>query len=156
MENKNMGRPRKPTHLKLVSGTLQKCRVNDAEPAGDGAWPEAPSWLSQKAAAIFLETCGKMAALGTLSTQWSDAIADYASCMDEVLTMTVAIEDLGSTYQTTTASGDTLFRRRPEVAMRSDAMKRAMSLRAELGLGPASKSKVAAEKKPERNPFMDL
>jgi transposase-like protein len=48
------------------------------------------------------------------------------------------------------------FRRRPEFAMRSDAMKRAMSLRAELGLGPASKSKVAAEKKPERNPFMDL
>jgi P27 family predicted phage terminase small subunit len=97
-----------------------------------------------------------MAALGTLSSQWSDAIADYSSCVDEAQTMTAILEDLGSTYQTTTANGDTMFRKRPEVAIRSDAMKRAMSLRAELGLGPASKSKISSEKTPERNPFADL
>jgi phage terminase small subunit len=46
-----------------------------------------------------------------------------------------------------------MFRPRPEVAMRSDAMKRAQALRAELGLGPASKGKVGGGKKDAANPF---
>jgi phage terminase small subunit len=52
--------------------------------------------------------------------------------------------------------GDTMYRARPEVAMRSNAMKRAQSLRAELGIGPASKSKVSAQTQDEENPFKAL
>jgi hypothetical protein len=48
-----------------------------------------------------------------------------------------------------------MFRRRHEVAMRSDAMKRAQSLRAELGLGPVSISK-SAKPPAEENPFTAL
>jgi P27 family predicted phage terminase small subunit len=157
MESKNMaGRPKKPTHLKLIAGTLRKHRENPAEPVATGGWPETPAWLSKGAAAIFEETCAKMAKLGTLSSEFSDAIAAYASAEDEVITTTAIIEDLGATYQTTTASGDIMFRRRPEVAMRSDAMKRAQSLRAELGLGPVSISKVSAKPPAEENPFTAL
>lgn len=151
-----MGRPRKPTHLKVIAGTMRKHRENPAEPVATGDWPETPAWLSKGAAAIFEQTCAVMAKLGTLSSEFSDAIADYASAVDEVITSTAIIEDLGATYQTTTASGDVMFRRRPEVAMRSDAMKRAQSLRAELGLGPVSISKVSAKKQPEQNPFLLL
>lgn len=89
-------------------------------------------------------------------SEFSDAIAAYASAEDEVITMTAIIEDLGATYQTTTANGDVMYRRRPEVAMRSDAMKRAQSLRAELGLGPVSISKVSAKPPAEENPFLTL
>jgi P27 family predicted phage terminase small subunit len=156
MESKNMARPRKPSHLKLVSGTLRKHRENPDEPIATGDWPETPAWLSKSAAVIFLETCAKMAKLGTLSSEFSDAIAAYASSKDEVLIMTAVIEDLGATYRTTTATGDAMFRRRPEVAMRSDAMKRAQSLRAELGLGPAAISKVSAKPAPPENPFLKL
>lgn len=150
------GRPRKPTHLKLIAGTLRKHRENPAEPVATGDWPETPAWLSKSAAAIFVETCAKMAKLGTLSSEFSDAIAAYSSAEDEVITMTAIIEDLGATYQTTTANGDVMFRRRPEVAIRSDAMKRAQSLRAELGLGPVSISKVSAKPPAEENPFLTL
>ena len=150
------GRTRKPTHLKIVSGTLRPDRENDAEPVGAGGWPETPGWLSGPAAEIFLDTCGRMAALGTLSVEWSDVIADYASCLDEVRRTTAIIEDLGATYASETKAGGTMFRARPEVAMRSDAMRRAQSLRAELGLGPASKSKVSAKPPAEENPFTAL
>jgi P27 family predicted phage terminase small subunit len=156
-EEKGMkGRARKPTHLKIVSGTLRKHRENDAEPVAAGGWPETPGWLSGPAAEIFVDTCGRMAALGTLSPEWSDAIADYASCINEAKLATAVIEDLGATYAMETKAGGTMFRARPEVAMRSDAMRRAQSLRAELGLGPASKSKVSAKPAPDRNPFLDL
>jgi P27 family predicted phage terminase small subunit len=156
-EGKGMkGRTRKPTHLKIVSGTLRKHRENDAEPVAAGGWPETPGWLSGGAAAIFVDTCGRMAALGTLSPEWTDAIADYASCIDESRQATAVIEDLGATYSMETKSGSIMFRARPEVAMRADAMRRAQSLRAELGLGPASKARVNAKPPTEVNPFLLL
>ena len=36
------GRPRKPTKLKELSGTLQKCRTNPNEPVPTGPLPDAP------------------------------------------------------------------------------------------------------------------
>ena len=36
------GRPRKPTKLKQLSGTLQKCRTNQNEPVPTGPLPDAP------------------------------------------------------------------------------------------------------------------
>jgi len=150
------GRPRKPTHLKVVSGTAQKCRTNPAEPEAGGGRPECPAWLSDRAAAIFEETCVLMEGMGTLSAEWADVIASYASCLEEIEITTAIIEDLGRTYTTTTQTGDTMYRPRPEVAMRSDAMKRAQALRAEIGLGPASKSRVSARTKNEANPFKAL
>lgn len=36
------GRPRKPTKLKQLSGTLQKCRMNPNEPVPSGPLPDAP------------------------------------------------------------------------------------------------------------------
>ena len=150
------GRPRKPTHLKVVAGTVRKHRENPAEPEVTGGWPTAPDWLSERAASIFEETSRRMDGMGTLSEEWADVIAAYASCQEEIEVNTAIIEDLGRTYTTTTQTGDTMFRPRPEVAMRSDAMKRAQALRAELGLGPASKSKVSAGKKNEHNPFKAL
>ncbi|HTN60260.1 MAG TPA: P27 family phage terminase small subunit [Devosia sp.] len=147
------GRPRKPTHLKVVGGTLRKHRENPDEPEVAGGWPDAPAWLSARSAVIFEETCNRMSGMGTLSTEWADVIADYASCVEEIELTTAIVEDVGRTYTTTTATGDTMFRPRPEVSMRSDAMKRAQALRAELGLGPASKSKVGGGKKSGANPF---
>src|SRR5690554_4550913 len=147
------GRPRKPTHLKVVAGTAQKCRLNPDEPDAVGGWPETPPWLSKRAAEIFEDTCSMMSGMGTLSREWANVIADYSSCIEEVEITTAVIEDVGRTYTTTTATGDTMFRPRPEVTMRSDAMKRAQALRSELGLGPASKSKVAANKQNGKNPF---
>ena len=42
-----MPRPRKPDHLKLVSGTAQPCRMQQAAPLGDvlDSAPPAPDWL---------------------------------------------------------------------------------------------------------------
>lgn len=150
------GRPRKPTHLKVVGGTLRPHRENPNEPEVAGGWPDAPAWLSKRAAELFEETCNMMSGMGTLSVEWANVIADYASCLEEVELTTAIIEDVGRTYTTTTMSGDTMYRPRPEVSMRSDAMKRAQALRSELGLGPASKSKVGGGKKHAANPFAEL
>lgn len=118
--------------------------------------PKPPAWLSARAVEIFYEIVADMERMGTLSLEWGPVIADYASAREEVEVTTGVIEDIGRTYTTETQSGGTMFRPRPEVGMRSDAMRRSQALRAELGLGPASKSKVSASKKLEENPFKKL
>lgn len=97
-----------------------------------------------------------MESMGTLAVEWGDVIAAYAASQEEVEVYTAIIAEEGRTYTTTTQMGDTMYRARPEVAMRSDAMRRAQQLRSELGLGPASKSKVSAGKKHEANPYEEI
>lgn len=41
-----MARPRKPTILKKLQGTLQKCRTNENEPVPDVALPISPASLA--------------------------------------------------------------------------------------------------------------
>lgn len=151
-----MARPRKPTEIKELAGTLQPCRTNPDEPTGTRGWPPLPTFLSERAAEIFAETCCAMESMGTLAVEWGDVIAAYAASQEEVEIYSAALVDHGRIYTTTTQTGDTMYRPRPENALRSDAMKRAQALRAELGLGPASKSRVSAGKKHEANPFEDI
>lgn len=150
------GRPRKPTKIKQLSGTERKHRANPNEPEVASGWPECPDWLSHAAARIFGETCRSMDGMGILSPEWRDVIAAYASCQEEIEIYSAIIAQEGRTYTTTTQMGDTMYRARPEVAMRADAMRRAQQLRSELGLGPASKSKVSANSKHEANEFDDI
>lgn len=150
------GRRPIPTELKALKGTLRKHRTNPSEPKGTPGRPASPAWLPSRAAELFDATCDKMAERGTLAIEWRDAIAAYAATLEDVEIATAAIREQGATYQTHTATGDVLVRSRPEVGMRSEAMRRAHVLRAELGLGPAAALRVAAMPVEAANPYDDL
>lgn len=105
---------------------------------------------------MFDATCSKMAERGTLAVEWRDCIAAYAASLEDAEIAAAAIRKNGATYTTHTAMGDLIIRPRPEAAMRSEAMRRAAMLRAELGLGPAAALRVAAMPVAEVNPYDDL
>lgn len=150
------GRRPIPTETKALSGTLRKHRLNPSEPSGTPGKPAAPSWLSTRAVELFDATCSKMAERGTLAVEWRDAIAAYAASLEDVEIAAAAIRRHGATYTTHTATGDLILRPRPEAGMRSEAMRRAAMLRAELGLGPSAALRVAAMPAVESNPYDDL
>lgn len=150
------GRKRKPDHLKIVSGTDQACRMNPSAPPAPTTLPRAPDWLSQRATEIFDGLVSTLDEMGIASSADTAVIAMAASRLEEVEITTALVEDNGRTYETTTESGGTMYRSRPEVAQRSDAMKHAQSLLSEMGLTPAARSKVSVTKKPEENPFRAL
>lgn len=151
-----MGRPRKPSHLKVVTGTAQKCRMNENEPEAPCGAPDAPLWLSDRAAEIFAGICATIDGMGYLSTADQAVLALAASRLEEVEIATARIEDEGRTYRTTNAQGEKMIRPNPMVAQRSDAMRHAHALLSELGLTPAARSKVSAGKKADENPFKAL
>lgn len=151
-----MARPRKPSHLKVVSGTAQKCRMNPDEPDAPKGAPDAPLWLSDRATEIFAGLCATIDGMGYLSTADQHVIAQAASRLEEVEIATARVEDEGRTYDTSNAAGERMIRPNPMVAQRSEAMRHAHALLSELGLTPAARSKVSAGKKPDDNPFRKL
>ena len=151
-----MARPRKPSHLKVVSGTARKDRMNDAEPAAPKGAPDAPLWLSSRATEIFAGLCATIDGMGYLSTADQSVIAMAASRLEEVEITTAAVEDGGRTYDTSNAAGERMIRPNPIVAQRSEAMRHAHALLSELGLTPSARSKVSAGKKADDNPFRAL
>lgn len=150
------GRKRKPDHLKIVSGTDRPDRMNPGAPQPKADLPDAPEWLSARAAEIFLHLVGIIADMNIASASDTAMLAMAASRLEEVEICTAIIEDSGRTYQTKTKDGDVMHRSRPEVAQRSEAMRHAQSLLVEFGLSPAARSKVTVNTQPEENPFKAL
>lgn len=156
------GRKRKPDHLKVVSGTDQKCRMNEAAPAADMQLPDAPDSLSSRAAEIFRQVVRITAGMGIASA--SDALMFYllALRIEEVEVCTVVIEDSGRFFVSSVEYDDEgrvvsqQIKGHPAVAQRSEAMRHAQSLLAEFGLSPAARSKVSTNVPKEENPFASL
>ncbi|NPD15755.1 phage terminase small subunit P27 family [Xinfangfangia sp. D13-10-4-6] len=146
------GRKKTPDHLKLVKGTAQKCRMNPEAPAANTGTATAPAWLSERAAELFDQISATLLGMGIASPDDMHVLALAASRIEEVEILTAVIEDAGCTYQTEAG----LWKARPEVAMRNEAMRHAQSLLAEFGLTPAARSKVSAGKPAEGNPFAGL
>ncbi|TFZ59328.1 phage terminase small subunit P27 family [Methylorubrum sp. Q1] len=149
------GRKRKPDALKQLAGTAQPCRMNPDAPTASEGEAEAPEWLSERGAEIFDQLTAIIAGMGIASPDDTAMLSMLASRLEEVEVCTAVIEDLGRVYTSETKSG-TMVRGRPEVAMRSEAMRHAQSLLSEFGLSPAARSKVSAVTPPESNPFNDL
>lgn len=143
------GRKKTPDHLKLVKGTAQKCRMNPEAPAANVGTATAPAWLSERAAELFDQISATLLGMGIASPDDQHVLSLAASRIEEVEILTAVIEDAGRTYQTEAG----LWKARPEVAMRNEAMRHTQSLLAEFGLTPAARSKVSAGKPAEKNPF---
>ena len=139
------GRPRKPDHLKIVSGTAQRCRMNPTAPKPSDARPTPPAFLSDRAQEIFGSLTGILVGLGIASADHVHMMALVAVRLEEVENLYDLISDpqVGRVYITTSTMGDKVFKSRPEVAQMNAAMRHAQSLLAEFGLSPSSVGKVS-------------
>lgn len=140
-----MGRPRKPTQLKVLEGTARKDRSNPAEPTPPvaGVHERPPVWLRASSrpwwrrirpllVQMQVMTGADPVALGLLC----DALADYVAARK-------VIEVKGSTFETVGDAG-LMVRQRPEVYIAADAWRRSKLMMTEFGLTPASRAKVSA------------
>ena len=134
-----MARPRKPTAIKKLQGTLQPCRTNFNEPVPKKALNtvEPPDFLSKTARDlwVFAFAC------------WADTMAKIIECQ-EILNReghTVIDEKLG------------VSKPHPMLKMQNDLKCILRGYLTELGFTPASRSKVSVHTKTEnKNPFADL
>jgi P27 family predicted phage terminase small subunit len=156
------GRKKIPDHLKVVAVTDRPDRMNPNAPKAAVSLPDAPEWLSARAAEIFEQLVSVISPMGIGSSSDAAMLALAASRLEEVEICTALIEDGGRTFVSNVTYDDEgrilsqQIKGHPAVAQRSEAMRHAQSLLAEFGLSPAARSKVSVNTPDEDNPFAAL
>jgi len=144
------GKKRTPLAVLKLKGTNRK-HHGDAIPAADPTMV-APSYLPARAAEIFLEIYKKIDVIGYADNSHSDMLGLLSLTLHEIEQLTDTLKDSLS-YKITNASGDILWKARPEQRQRAEAIKRAQSLLSEfcLSAGSAGKINIKTKKNNEEN-----
>ena len=147
------GRKALPDHLKIVKGTLRKHRVNEDQPAPAEELPNPPEWLEPSEVECFVTIRDRLEELGIASKTDTEVLLLAAVRLAEVRECSALIREQGRDLEIRDDDGTVTSRRiNPVVKQRNEAMRHLHSLLSELGLSPASRSKVKAPKKTEATP----
>lgn len=134
------GRPRKPTHLKLLEGTYRPDRAVKNEPRPPVEAPSCPTWLHREAKREWRRVMPQLLAAGLITHLDRAALAAYCQCYAYWWEADRAIKRHGTTQVTDKG----YIAPRPEVAMRKSALAEMRRFGAEFGLSPGTRSGVSA------------
>ena len=134
------GRPRKPTALKIVTGTFRHDRSNAHEPQPKRKRPAMPPDLSAGAKKAWRHFAKLLNDLGVLTA------ADLETAR------TALAARPGLTYENVTAAGGVTHRAYPEVALVRDAERRVHRWLAAFGMTPADRTRVSVVENKNEDP----
>ena len=157
LKGRSGGHNRKPTHLKLIEGTLGKNpqRANKREPKATVTATRklrAPSWAGKLARKWFRYFQREVTTLGVLADTDEAALQGLAMAAAELEMAWRVLQDKGYTYEVVDEAGNVTIRPRPEVAIANKARKEMKQWFALFGLSPADRARVQVGKEPE-DPF---
>jgi P27 family predicted phage terminase small subunit len=132
-----MARPRKPTEQKRREGTERPARANPDEPVYPAEAPPMPEWLSETARAEWGRLIPLLASQGVLAVTDLGIYAAYCQGIADLEAVTKELETADRYYK----SG-TLIKEHPGVKLSLKLQEQIKLLASELGLTPASRSKV--------------
>ena len=144
-----MARPRKPTALKLLKGTAQKCRLNKNEPKPEVGMPTPPVHLSKRAAKVYGEFAEVLLGMQVLTVADGVALESLAQAYVDHREAAEFLDKMGTTvYVVTRVSPDGVtheeFKPYPQVAQRNDADRRLRGWLQSFGLTASDRSRVSA------------
>lgn len=150
------GRPRKPTAVKKLQGTLQKCRANPAEPTpqNDLKAMTPPEYLTDSAKEIWAFALSQ-APEGMLSTLDFGIFSEWAVVYDQFLTISESIKKGGTLRRET----DGELVPSPLLSKLHSTITLLRGLQSDLGFTPSSRSRVVSFGKDTEkagNKFSDL
>jgi len=150
------GRPRKPTAVKKLQGTLQKCRANPAEPTpqNDLKAMTPPEYLTDSAKEIWVFALSQ-APEGMLSTLDFGIFSEWAVVYDQFLTISESIKKGGTLRRET----DGELVPSPLLSKLHSTITLLRGLQSDLGFTPSSRSRVVSFGKATEktgNKFADL
>jgi P27 family predicted phage terminase small subunit len=155
--------PRKPTKLKLVTGTMKPSRMNHAEPAPQAGRIPMPRGLTPLHQTAWKRLAGAIQRMGATSLPDAVALERLVACYVEILEAEESIKrpivaertmkdgeiremvicEAGERYYTAYGQSGFMVRERPEFGVIRSADQRLKGYLNEFGLTPASRSKVS-------------
>lgn len=139
------GRPRKPTALKRLQGTLQKCRTPKAEPQPEHELKNLlpPDYLTESAKQVWSYALDQAPA-GMLTTLDFAVFSRWVVLFDQFMTLSSAIKKEGTIQE----NEDGSLAVNPMLRALNQTATTLRALETELGFTPASRSKVVSLKNP--------
>ena len=137
------GPPPNPLGLRLLTG--DKRPIPQDAPRPEARAPRRPPYVTGYARRWWEQTVPALVALGIVSPIDRTTLELAASLYQEWRELGDLIADQGGpTYECKTIAGQMMRRPRPEVAMRSRALRELVGILQDLGCTPASRSRVRA------------
>lgn len=151
------GRKAESNALKVLKGTDQPCRMRD-EPNFEkiAKIPKAPTYMNHYAKKVYKITAEQLAALGVLDVVNINAVIMYANEMGKYIEAEEQLKVEGRTMIEKSDKGVSRTVRNPLDRMASEYLSNAKMLAVELGVTPASASKVKVTDKKDKNPLEEL
>lgn len=167
-----MPTPRKPTYLKLVTGTTRShkrgAKPNTAEPKPRSGMGEPPAHMSPRGKQAWPYVAGILDRMGVLTEADGFALERLCECYADILAARASLNDPvevlrpgalnadglrgdpvfvvvaygGATTYVTEGKSGPMLRTRPEVAIIADADRRFRAYLSDFGLTPAARTKV--------------
>lgn len=145
-----MANPRKPAAVKKLEGTWRADRANAEEPVYRAVAPPMPDWLSVPAAAEWCRLVPIMAEKRVLAETDLGVFAAYCSACADQQIANEALKNAPRFYESEAG----LWKEHPAAKASRDAGQQVRMLANELGLSPASRSKVSPlPEPPEGDPM---
>jgi P27 family predicted phage terminase small subunit len=138
---------RKPTHLKLLTGTARKSRMQ-REPVPEAGAPPPPPWLDETGRGYWAALAPELEAMRVLTRADGPALALVCVALVEHERAAATVAKEGAVYKTVTEAGAVMHRPRPEVGVAQDAWRRAMKGLCEFGMSPASRGRIDVTSSP--------
>lgn len=149
------GRPRKPTAVKRLQGTLQPCRTNKNEPIPQTALSKIvpPDFLSEKAKSLWTFAVEQAPEAMLTSLDFS-VFANWADTMAKIIDCEETLKKEGHFIQDEKTG---LSKPHPVAKYQNELKHLLRQYLTELGFTPASRSKVNMSTKPkDENEFLNL
>ena len=134
------GRPPKPTHLKLIEGTMRADRAPKREPQPPQKVPSCPRWLHPIAKQEWRRVVKVLEPLKLITPADRAALAAYCEAYAVWWEATKAIRQYGITQVTETG----YVAQRPEVSIRANAWKTMRTYAGLFGLSPSDRAKLGS------------
>tara|TARA_R110000824_G_scaffold198031_3_gene381964 strand:- start:1259 stop:1702 length:444 start_codon:yes stop_codon:yes gene_type:complete len=134
-----MGRPRKPTRLKLIHGSRDR-HQNKLEPNPQGV-AVAPDWLIDEALTEWERLAPELERLGILTIADEAEFAIYCQAYAELVEAEAKLQENGKTQTTK----DGFERKSAWCSIRDEAWKRLHQAASGFGLNPSARAKVEAK-----------
>lgn len=150
------GRPRKPSALKELTGTVHKSSLNPLEPKGTPGFPVAPDSLTAAGKAEWPYVVQLLGDYGTLVIQDVFYVQELAESRGKVLKLRSEVELDGYTYDVISRDGVSYKKANPAVAMLEGAERHYAALLAKGGLTPSDRSRVSIVNRGDDSEFADF